>query len=228
MTFAPTSRMMGARRPAAIVSCGLLLFFAAGADAIARPGSRQRVKKGATHVQHGLASWYGPGFDGKPTASGEIFDMKALTAAHRTLPLGTMIEVRNLDNGLTTTARVNDRGPHVKNRIVDLSLGAAQALGIDRCGVARVRLTVVDPVKAPPPSRYWVQVGAFQSEDNARALRVDLERRYPGTEVNLDSGWFQVRVPSGAKRRAAEALRRDLARAGYDETIVVRQPRSNT
>jgi rare lipoprotein A len=179
-------------------------------------------------TQQGIASWYGPGFHGKATASGEIYDMHALTAAHRTLPLGTLIEVRNLENGRTTTARVNDRGPHKRGRIVDLSLAAAQALGIEQVGLARVRLTVVaSPASPSLSSGYWVQVGSFQQEENARALLVDLERSYPGTAIRVESGRFQVRVPSGEKRRKAEALQRDLQRAGYD-TMLVRQPRSNT
>lgn len=203
------------------VACALLLVVGVTFAIDAKPTSAKRVKK---HREEGLASWYGPGFHGKPTASGEIFDMHALTAAHRTLPLGTMVEVRNLENGRTTVARINDRGPHKRGRIVDLSLGAAEELGIERSGVARVRLTVVRAAVVEPSS-YWVQVGAFQQEENARALLADLERRYPDAEIEVDEGWFQVRVPSGAKKRAAETLERKLQRAGYD-TVLVRQPRS--
>jgi cell division protein FtsN len=81
-------------------------------------------------------------------------------------------------------------------------------------------------IGSPVPARYWVQVGAFQVEENARALQSELEPRYPGTLIRTESGWFQVRVPSGEKRQA-EALRRDLRRAGFD-TVLVRQPRSKT
>ena len=203
------------------IAC-LALVVAASFAVDARPTSTKRVKKHKAEV--GIASWYGPGFQGKPTASGEIFDMHALTAAHRTLPLGTMVEVKNLENGRTTVARINDRGPHRRGRIVDLSLGAAEALGIEHEGIARVRLTVVGDVVAEP-SRYWVQVGAFQEEENARAMLADLERRYPKATIQVDSGLFQVRVPSGEKRRAAESLRRSLQRAGYD-TLLVSQPKS--
>jgi rare lipoprotein A len=203
------------------VASTLVLVLAATLSTDAKPTSAKRVKK---HKQEGLASWYGPGFHGKPTASGEIFDMHGLTAAHRTLPLGTLIEVHNLENGRTTVARVNDRGPHKRGRIVDLSLGAAEELGIERSGVARVRLTVVREAMVEA-SDYWVQVGAFQSESNARAMLADIERRYPDAEIEVESGWYQVRVPSGAKKRAAETLERRLQRAGYD-TVLVRQPRS--
>ena len=203
------------------VACALLLVLGVTFATDAKPTSATRVKR---HREVGLASWYGPGFHGKPTASGEIFDMHAMTAAHRTLPLGTMVEVRNRENGRTTVARINDRGPHKRGRIVDLSLGAAEELGIERSGVARVRLTVVRAAVVEPSS-YWVQVGAFQQEENAKALLADLERRYPDAEIEVDSGWFQVRVPSGGKKRAAETLERKLQRAGYD-TVLVRQPRS--
>ncbi len=223
MTFATSTVMV---TPRAVLSLSLVLLLAGHACTSTRPTSVEGVEKRET--QQGIASWYGPGFHGRPTASGEIYDMHALTAAHRTLPIGTMIEVRNLENGRTTLARVNDRGPHKRGRIVDLSLGAAEALGIEQAGLARVRLTVVAKPGSPLlPSGYWVQVGAFQQEENARALLVDLERSYPGTAIRVESGLFQVRVPSGEKRRKAETLRRDLERKGF-ETLLVRQPKSKT
>ncbi len=95
----------------------------------------------AGFVQVGTASYYGRAFHGKTTASGETFDMYAMTCAHRTLPLGTLLRVENLDNGRTVTVRVNDRGPYVEGRIVDLSYGAAERLGMLETGTARVRLT---------------------------------------------------------------------------------------
>lgn len=92
--------------------------------------------------QEGMASVYSKDFDGKRTASGERYDSRALTAAHRTLPLGTQIRVTNLDNGKSVRVRVNDRGPHVRGRIVDLSSRAAAALGFST-GVARVRIEIL-------------------------------------------------------------------------------------
>jgi rare lipoprotein A len=186
------------------------------------PSSAKRLKK--NKVQEGVASWYGPGFHGKLTASGEVYDMHGLSAAHRTLPLGTLIEVRNLENGRTLVARVNDRGPHVRGRILDLSLGAAQVLGLDRTGTARVRMTVVRTVDPDwPPVSYWVQVGSFREEKNARALQNALEREYPGAAVKAEDDWFRVQIPSGDKRRAAEALRRDLRREGFRKPLLVRR-----
>lgn len=93
----------------------------------------------------GFASWYGPGFHGNPSASGERFNQYALTAAHRTLPFGTRVLVTNLDNGQSVVVRINDRGPFHSNRIIDLSTGAARVLGLVQSGVARVRLEVMDP-----------------------------------------------------------------------------------
>lgn len=90
--------------------------------------------------QFGLASWYGPGFHGQPTASGEIYNQNALTAAHPTLPLGTRVEVTNLTNGKSVQVRINDRGPFVRGRTIDLSHGAARKLGMIEPGVSRVRI----------------------------------------------------------------------------------------
>ena len=96
------------------------------------------------YLEQGLASWYGEELAGRPTASGEPFDPYAMTAAHRSLPLGTRVEVENLDNGRSVIVRVNDRGPFVDERIIDLSLAAAQALGFAAQGTASVRVRAID------------------------------------------------------------------------------------
>ena len=95
------------------------------------------------YVEEGVASWYGPGFHGRRTASGEVFDMYAYTAAHRTLPFGSVVRVTRLDTGARVTVRINDRGPFKKNRILDLSYAAARELDLVRTGTARVRIEVV-------------------------------------------------------------------------------------
>lgn len=100
-------------------------------------------------TETGIASWYGIPFDGRRTSSGEIFDMHALTAAHRTLPFNTWLEVTDLQSGKQVEVRINDRGPFVDGRIIDLSMGAADQLGIIRAGLAKVRLKVIKP---PPGS----------------------------------------------------------------------------
>ena len=97
----------------------------------------------APEEQIGIASWYGPGFHGKRTASGEVFDMHAHTAAHRTLPFGAVVRVTRLDTGASTVVRINDRGPFVEGRIIDLSNAAARDLDMVRTGLARVRIDVM-------------------------------------------------------------------------------------
>nr|HDM59121.1 septal ring lytic transglycosylase RlpA family protein [Bacillota bacterium] len=101
-----------------------------------------KIKKG---VQYGYASWYGGKFHGRRTANGETYDMFAMTAAHRTLPFGTIVRVTNLENGRSVVVRINDRGPFTdkKKRIIDLSLGAARQLGMLKTGVAKVKLEVL-------------------------------------------------------------------------------------
>jgi rare lipoprotein A len=105
----------------------------------------KQVEPGFT--QNGVASWYGPGFHGKKTASGETYNMHELTAAHNVLPLKTLVTVKNLENGREVLVRINDRGPFVNDRVIDLSLSAALGLGMVKPGTAPVRLTVVDPAK---------------------------------------------------------------------------------
>lgn len=147
---------------------------------------------GAT--QEGLASWYGPGFHGRPTASGETYDMDGMTAAHKTLPLHTWVRVENLDNGRSLDLRVNDRGPFVDGRIVDLSRAAAESLGMLMQGIAPVRLTVLGhderrigrTAARVAPDCAWIQVGAFAGEDNAAELAERLDRQ--GAEVRTAEG----------------------------------------
>lgn len=107
--------------------------------------------------QVGIASWYGGFFQGRPTASGERFDTHALTAAHKTLPLGTLVRVENLKNGYSVEVRINDRGPYVGKRIIDLSIAAAKQLGMYNAGTAKVRVTVLDRTAEdgePPTIRF--------------------------------------------------------------------------
>jgi len=127
-------------------------------------------------AQTGVASWYGHPFDGRLTANGEIYNMEKMTAAHRTLPFGTVLRVERLDNGKVTEVRINDRGPFVKDRIIDLSHAAAQAISMS--GIANVRLQVI----SIPPTRavdsFAVQVGAFSQRVEANQLRARLEQKY--------------------------------------------------
>ena len=115
-------------------------------------GRRYRVMKSAKgHVERGLASWYGPGFHAERTSSGEPYDMYAMTAAHKTLPIPAFVRVTNLENGRSVVVRVNDRGPFVGDRIIDLSYTAAWKLDMLRAGTAKVEIRVLEPGRTPPP-----------------------------------------------------------------------------
>ena len=111
----------------------------------------KEVKPG--FCQNGIASWYGPGFHGKKTASTEIYNMHELTAAHNILPLNTLVKITNLENQKEIVVRINDRGPFVGDRIVDLSLAAAQELGMVKKGTVPVRVAVLGPANVPTLSR---------------------------------------------------------------------------
>lgn len=153
-----------------------------------------------------MASWYGRPFDGRATASGEIYDMEAMTAAHRTLPFGTLLRVLNLDNGRSTVVRVNDRGPFVRGRDIDLSHRAAREIDMLGPGTAHVRLTIVE--SGPSRSSCWiVQLGAFSDRGNADAMVDRFARREIDTEVTESpDGLYRVRTSAYASRDDAARL----------------------
>jgi rare lipoprotein A len=216
------SRGLPVSRPLRLVLV-FLLAVAAGC-ASRRPAPPASAASGSG--EEGIASWYGgqDGFEGKPTASGEIYDGNRMTAAHRTLPLGSVVEVRNLENGKTARVRINDRGPFIKGRILDLSRTAAKELGVIGPGTASVRLTVVTPgFEAPPvsPTGLWaVQVGSFA--DRARADRQAERVRATGRRVFLEpyQGLSRVKVgPYGSRREAQDELAR-LEQEGFEGIVV--------
>ena len=189
-------------------------------------GHKEESHSGA--VQRGVASWYGKPFHGRPTASGEIYDMHALTAAHRSLPLGTVVRVTRLDNRRSVTVRINDRGPFVRGRIIDLSRAAAAALDMLEDGVATVELRVLEhrvPAagNAVEATRFAVQAGAFKDRDNALALKRTLAADFPQVEIISSGGLHRVRVGSYGERRQAERARRKLRARGI-EAFIIRQP----
>lgn len=122
----------------------------------------------------GYASWYGKEYHGRKTSSGEVYNMYALTAAHRTLPLGSEVRVQNLENGKKVDVRINDRGPFVENRIIDLSYGSAREIGMLNQGVASVRLTLLKQSAAGMSSGYIIQAGSFLLFENALQLKGEL------------------------------------------------------
>jgi rare lipoprotein A len=159
----------------------------------------------------GLASWYGPPYAGRKGADGTVYDQNAMTAAHLTLPMGTMVRVTNLTNNQSVVVKITDRGPFVRGRIIDLSLAAAKATGVYRAGVAKVKVEAfAAPVRAnaDPGGRWCVQIGAFTRESDAVKLKEDLLRRYTTAKVIEFSGptgyWVRVSPKFPDKRNATE------------------------
>lgn len=140
------------------------------------PAPPAAAKVGTTET--GIASWYGHPYHGRAAASGETYDMDQMTAAHRTLPFQTWVRVHDLDNGRTVEVRINDRGPFVNGRIIDLSRAAARSIGMIGPGTAKVRLEVVRTPLDASPGRFAVQVGAFRDKGNAERLRARMEKRF--------------------------------------------------
>ena len=172
----------------------------------------------------GVASWYGPDFHGRPTASREVFNMYDMTAAHPTLPLGTWVVVTHLESGRSAVVRVNDRGPFVRGRIIDLSYAAARVLGLIGPGTARVRVEVLTvPPGLEKGVRYSVQVGAFASRANAESLRRKLAGAFPGVYIEPfvapTQTYYRARVRAG-DRAEAVGLATRLAAAGYPALLI--------
>jgi len=177
------------------------------------------------YVEEGVASWYGDPFNGRRSSDGEIYDMHQFTAAHRTLPFGAIVRVTNLRNGKRTEVRITDRGPFVANRVIDLSLSAAQAIDMVGTGTAPVRLEILGGPN-PQGGFFGVQVGAFQSQDNAERFRVQLAARYsPVSIAAYDSPngmFYRVRVGRVPSENAAQQLAEQLRSGGQMTTFVVR------
>jgi len=164
-------------------------------------------------VETGLASWYGPPYAGRKGADGKVYNQNAMTAAHLTLPLGSMVRVTNLTTNQSAMVKITDRGPFVRGRIIDLSLAAAKATGLYRMGVARVRVEAWAPAPSTSPTaipggRWCVQVGAFQSEKDAVKLKNDLMRRYTTAKVIEFPGptghWVRINPARPDKAHATE------------------------
>ena len=206
-------------------------------------GKRYQPMREGEHAgfaEEGLASWYGSDFHGKKTSNGEIYDMYARTAAHKTLPLGVSVKVTNLSNGRQSIARINDRGPFVKGRIIDLSYTLAKELGVVGPGTAPVHIEALGYARTDEAGRvtyrepasytvgsYSVQVGAFTVAENARRLAADLKRAYGHSSIQeaLVRGNLFYRVRAGDYRtlEAAEKAREAFEARGYVNCFVVAQ-----
>ncbi len=187
-------------------------------------------------VQTGVASWYGRDFHGKKTSNGETYDMHGMTAAHKTLPLGVYLKVYNRENGRETTVRVNDRGPFVKGRILDLSFAAAKVLGVDTVGTALVRIEALgykqaggaERYKAPDTydaGDYTVQIGAFKERANADRLSGEIRKLHGFSEVRMTNVnndiFYRVYAGKYSSLKAAEEAEKRFAEDGYPGSFAV-------
>lgn len=174
--------------------------------------------------EEGLASWYGPPYNKRQGANGRVYDQNAMTAAHRTLPMGSLIVVTNEKTGQSAIVRVTDRGPFVQGRTLDLSVASAKATGVYLPGVARVRIDVYEtPRPMDAGGRWCVQIGAFEHEHKAEKLRDELERRYETANVIDFEGptgyWVRIR-PQGDNRERAQEIVRGLRPEEGDAYLV--------
>lgn len=187
--------------------------------------------------QRGIASWYGGKFHGRKTSNGETYDMYGLSAAHKTLPMGVYVKVTHLGTGREVTVRINDRGPFVAGRIVDLSYGAARQLGIVDSGTAQVRLVALGypqqdhgktTYRAPvsyDAGTFAVQIGAFSAAENAQRLAASMRARYgkavvAAAQVN-GRQMYRVRIGEYRSLDQAEQAAAGLSANGYPGSFVV-------
>ena len=194
--------------------------------------------------ERGIASWYGPKFHGKLTSSGMTYDMYAMTAASKVLPLCTWVKVSNLESGKSAIVQVNDRGPFVRNRIIDLSFAAAKALGVVHNGTALVEVQAIANPSIQPPkdiakvsqsypvkklhhrARLYVQLGAFAEHDNAERLRAHILLRQLGTVTVSPKRvggrtLYRVLIGPYSNVEQVDTLTARLERLGYNDTEVV-------
>jgi rare lipoprotein A len=194
---------------------------------------------------YGYASWYGYPYHGRKTASGEVYDMYQLTAAHKTLPLGTVVRVSNQDNGREVEVRINDRGPFVDGRVIDLSYAAAKQIQMIGPGIALVKLSILDTInRMPPPvtpaaspqvvlassvvpsaaprpaTRYGVQVGAFRQKENAVRLQEEILHRHTPVTVSQSGDLYKVFVGAEGSEAAAQSLAASLRKEHLTGTVV--------
>ena len=189
--------------------------------------------------QQGRASWYGKKFHGRKTANGEVYDMYGISAAHKTLPFGTFVRVNNLNNDKSLVVRINDRGPFIKGRIIDLSYGAAAKLGLVGPGTAEVEIVALGAAttdasggetKGYIPIDYYsgnftFQVGAFRARENAERLLAKLDRIYKNAHLTTyQSGsqtFYRVRVGRANNLEEATEFENILLRHGFEDVFTV-------
>jgi rare lipoprotein A len=195
----------------------------------------------ARYIKKGIASWYGPGFHGKKTATGEIFDMYEMTAAHKTLPIPSYAQITNLENNKTVVVRINDRGPYVGNRVLDLSYAAAKKLGIQHDGLGEVEIKAISTLQALPQiqktaeiqnKKVYLQVGSFGSQSKALKLQDKIAaHNLPETTIlaskNRKNTQYKVQMGPIKSSDNAEKLSYQLAKIGIIDSQFVTATRHN-
>lgn len=190
------------------------------------------IPSSAGFTQKGISSWYGKKFHGRLTSNGERYNMHAMTAAHKTLPMHTMLLVTNLDNGKRTVVRVNDRGPFVSGRIIDLSYKAGSQIGINRTGIANVYIQAISDTAFKKDAqgryiypnlrrgKYYVQIGAFSKKSNALILEKRFIDKNHVTKIairnTVKGPIYRVHIFAGYSLDKAKKFEADLQRAGYE------------
>lgn len=172
------------------------------------------------YTETGYASWYGPHYNKRRAANGEVFDMDSMTAAHLTIPLNSIARVTNVKTGDSVLLRITDRGPFVSNRVIDLSKAAAQKVGVYRPGTALVKIEVLEsPVPIDSAGRWCVQIGGFKNADEATELKDKLTRKYTTAKVlqftsPIGEDWLRIRVAQDDKRRAESLIQETTTEVG--------------
>jgi len=197
-----------------------------GIKEVKLPPETKLEKRETREVQYGVASWYGGEFHGRQTSSGEVYDMFQLTCAHNSLPLGTMVMVTNLENGRSAELRVNDRGPFVKERIIDVSYAAARILGMWGKGTASVKVEWVGAPLVDQVERFNLQVGSFSDEvrarDLAEQLKKNFENVYVATVETQTQKYHRVRIGPFGTKEATLPVAAKLTEMGFQVLVTNR------
>ncbi len=191
------------------------------------------ISSSSGYVDTGVASWYGPDFHGRPTSNGERYNMYGATAAHKILPMNTMILVKNLENGREEVVRINDRGPFVRGRIIDLSYSTAKRLGVIKKGTAKVRIIALAPTRGGKfisqpnftEGEFYVQIGAFKHKKNAMRLQkrfVDAGHTAVIRQfIAKKDTFYRVQVYVGTQLQNARKAEQALLDKGYRGAFIV-------
>jgi len=191
------------------------------------------INTSSGYVETGKASWYGPGFHGKRTSNGELYDMNGPTAAHKTLPMNTILLVKNLENNKEAIVRVNDRGPFVRGRIIDLSYTTAKYLNVLRKGTAKVRITALAPslngkIQAGVDfdrGEFYVQIGSFKIKNNALRLQKRfVDSGHPTVIIEYSTRndlFYRVQVYAGNSLHHAKRSENALLERGYSGAFII-------